>query len=216
MELRKRARARKLADELDLDRELSANPLKWLQFHTKTRDNHWREKGTEPYCRFPDLPYMPKLFELMASERRLFLPKSREMMLSWAVVGYSVHTCQWHPNTEIIIQSEKESKSLDLVVGRGTPGYARVLWERQDEFLKRLHPLTKDIEEMPADLLSWKNGSSIRAVASGAAQVRQYHPAIWIMDEAAFLPEAAASYDTAELVSSQIFVISTAGPSCTA
>jgi hypothetical protein len=66
---------------------------------------------------------------------------------------------------------------------------------------------------MPADLLSWKSGSSIRAVASGSAQVRQYHPAIWIMDEAAFLPEAAASYDAAEPVSSQIFVISTAGPS---
>jgi len=188
------------------------DPLEWLQHYTKTRDDHWREKGTDPYCEFPDLPYMSKLFELMASERRLFVPKSREMMLSWAVVGYAVHLCQWHPNTQVIIQSEREAKSVDLVVGRGVPGYARVLWEKHDEFLKRLHPLKKPIDEMPADLLSWKNGSSIRGVPSGADQTRQYHPSLFIMDEAAFLSEAAARYDTAEPVSSQIFVISTAGP----
>jgi hypothetical protein len=149
----------------------------------------------------------------MKTSRRLFVPKSREMMLSWALVGYAVHVCQWNPNTQVIIQSEREAKSVDLVVGRGVPGYARVLWERQDEFLKRLHPLTKPIDDMPADLLSWKNGSSIRGVPSGANQVRQYHPAIWIMDEAAFLSEAQESYNTAEPVSSQIFVVSSAGPS---
>jgi hypothetical protein len=188
------------------------DPLEWLQHYTKTRDDHWREKGTDPYCEFPKLPYMPKLFELMASSRRLFLPKSREMMLSWAVVGYAVHLCQWHPNIQVIIQSEREAKSVDLVVGHGVPGYARVLWEKQDDFLKHLHALTKSIEDMPADVLSWANGSSIRGVPSGANQVRQYHPSLFIMDEAAFLSEAAASYDTAEPVSSQIFVISTAGP----
>jgi hypothetical protein len=199
--------------EAAINEHCRRDPLYWLQRWTKTRDNHWREKGTEPYCKFPDKPYFPKLFELMASERRLFLPKSREMILSWAVVGYAVHLCQWNPNTQVIIQSQREAKSFDLVVGRGTPGYARVLYEQQDEFLKRLHPLTKAIDDMPADLISWKNDSSILGVPSGAAQVRQYHPAIWIMDEAAFLSEAAASYDTAEPVSSQIFVISSAGPS---
>jgi hypothetical protein len=50
-------------------------------------------------------------------------------------------------------------------------------------------------------------------VASGADQFRQYHPALVILDEAAFLPGAAASYDTAEAVASQIIVVSSAGPS---
>jgi hypothetical protein len=121
---------------------------------------------------------MPRLFELLRSERRLFIPKSREMMLSWAVVGYAVWVAQWHENSQIILQSERESKSVDLVVGRGIPGYARVLWEQQDAFLKRLHPLTKPIDDMPGDL-----------------------------------SEAAASYDTAEPVATQIIVVSSAGPS---
>ena len=134
------------------------------------------------------------------------------MMLSWAVVGYATWLCQWHENTHAIIQSEREAKSVDLVVGRGIPGYARVLWEQQDDFLKIAHPLTKPIDDMPADLLTWKNGSSIRGVPSGSDQVRQYHPALVILDEAAFLTEASASYDTAESVSSQIIVVSSAGP----
>jgi hypothetical protein len=197
----------------EIEKKCARDPLYWLQHHTKTRDDHWREKGTEPYARFPDWPYFPRLFELMRSERRLFLPKSREMGLSWAVIADSVHLCQWNPNTHVIIQSEKETKSIDLVVGQGIPGYGRVLWEQQDEYLKILHPLTKRIEDMPGNLLTWANGSSIRGVPAGADQIRQYHPARFVMDEAAFLPEAAASYDTAEAVASQIIVVSSAGPS---
>jgi hypothetical protein len=97
------------------------------------------------------------------------------------------------------------------VAGKGIPGYARVCWEQQDECLKILHPPTKGIEDMPGNLLNWANGSSIRGVPAGADQIRQYHPARFVMDEAAFLPEAAASYDTAEAVASQIIVISSAG-----
>jgi len=180
--------------------------------HTKTRDDHWKEKGTEPYARFPDKPYFPFLFHLLKTERRLFLPKSREMGLSWAVIGDSVHMCQWNPNTHVIVQSAKEDKSIDLVVGKGIPGYARVLWEQQDDFLKLLHPLTKSIEDMPGDLLTWQNGSSLRGVPAGADQIRQYHPARFIMDEAAFLPEASASYGAAEPVADQIVVVSSAAP----
>jgi len=198
---------------LEANRELSTKPLLWLQHYTRTRDDHWKEKHTAPYARFPDKPYFPRLFELMASETHLFLPKSREMMLSWALIGYAVHLCQWTPNTQVIVQSEQEKKSVDLVVGRGKPGYARVLWEQQDEFLKRLHPLTKDIGKMPEDLLSWENNSTIQAVPSGPEQFRQPHPALVILDEAAFLTGAAASYDAALPVASQIIVVSSAGPS---
>jgi hypothetical protein len=189
------------------------DPLYWLMNHTKTRDDHWKEKGTQPYARFPQKPYFPFLFHLLATSRRLFLPKSREMGLSWAVIGWAVHQCQWYPSTHAIVQSEKASKSIDLVSGRDLPGYARTLYDQQDEFLKVMHPLTKASDEMAGDMLTWENKSSIQAVPGGADQIRQYHPAIFIMDKAAFMTEAAASYDTAEAVASQIIVVSSAGPS---
>ena len=61
-------------------------------------------------------------------------------------------------------------------------------------------------------MLTWENRLQVQAVPGGADQVRQYHPAIFIMDEAAFMTEAAASYDTAHPVASQIIVVSSAGP----
>jgi hypothetical protein len=82
-----------------LDRACSFDPLYWLQNFTKTFDEHWQEKRSQPYARFPDKPYMPWLFKLLTSERRLFIPKSREMMISWAVVGYGVWRCQFFPRT---------------------------------------------------------------------------------------------------------------------
>jgi hypothetical protein len=199
--------------EKTVDEMCRRDPLHWLAHHTRMRDDHYRDKGTEPYARWPNKPFFPWLFGLFRSERRLFIPKSREMGLSWAVMADSVHLCQWHENTHVIIQSEKETKSIDLVVGRGIPGYGRVIWEQQDECSKILHPLTKPIDEMPGNLLTWQNGSLIRGVPAGADQIRQYHPARFIMDEAAFLTEAAASYNAAEAVASQIIVVSSAAPS---
>jgi len=211
-ELRRRAKARKLAGEIEEDWKSRDDPLYWLQHHTMTRDDHWKDKGTQPHARFPDKPYFPYLFHLLQTERRLFLPKSREMGLSWAVIGWAVHQCQWFPNTQAIVQCEQAKKTIDLVCGKDLPGYARTLYDEQDGFLKRMHPLTKPSEEMAGERLSWRNGSSITAVPGGADQVRAYHPAIFIMDEAAFMAEGKASYDTGEPVCSQIIVVSSAGP----
>jgi hypothetical protein len=209
----KLARAARLANEIDWNNDCKKDPLHWLLKYTKTRDDHWKEKGTEPYAPFPDKPYFPYLFHLLQTERRLFLPKSREMGLSWAVIGFAVHQCQWYENTQVIVQSEQAKKAIELVSGKDLPGYARTLYDQQDAFLRRTHPLTKASDDMPGERLSWRNGSSITAVPGGADQVRAYHPAIFIMDEAAFMVEGKASYDTAEPVTSQIIVVSSAGPS---
>jgi hypothetical protein len=158
-------------------------------------------------------PYIPFLFAFLHQSKRLFIPKSREMMLSWAVMGYAVWLCQWHPEIQVIVQSAREDKSVDLVTGGERPGYTRVLWESQAEFLKILHPLTKPVDEMARDVFTWKNGSEIRGVPAGGDQFRQYHPYCCILEEASFLPEAEASYGAALPVASQIICVSSAGPS---
>jgi hypothetical protein len=188
-------------------------PLYWLQNHTKTFDEHWQQKGTQPYARFPSMPYFPRLFQLLQSERRLFIPKSREMMLSWAVIGYAVWLCQFFERTRVIVQSQKLEKVIDLVSGRGNPGYAETLFEQQDQFLKDRHPLVKPSTEMPGDMLAWVNGSTLHGVPSGADQIRQYHPTVAIFDEAAHMDEFAEAYGAAEPVASQIIAVSSAAPS---
>jgi len=201
--------ARRLQDE---DAKCSSDPLYWLTHHTKTRDDHWREKRTEPYAPFPMKPYMPFLFGCLQQSKRLFIPKSREMLLSWSVMAYAVWLCQFHPEMQVIVQSAREDKSVDLVTGGERSGYTRVLWESQPEFLKILHPLTKAVDDMARDVFTWKNGSEIRGVPAGGDQFRQYHPYCCILEEASFLPEAEASYGAALPVASQIICVSSAGP----
>jgi len=189
------------------------DPLYWLTNWTRTRDDHWREKGTEPFAKFPDLPYMPFTFELLRTKRRLFIPKSRDMMISWAVIGFLVWTAQWYGPAHIMIQTQKEDKAKDLVSGIDVPGYVRTLYEQQDDFLKILHPTPRPPKDMSSLVFTWTNGSKIEGVPAGAEQIRQYHPAIVFFDEAAFLDDFLGSYGAAEPVASQIIAVSSAAPS---
>lgn len=186
-----------------------------MQTQTKTFDNHWMQKKTEPWAPLPDKPYFRWLFERLMKLNRGFFPKSREMLLSWIVVGYCTWRCQFFPQTEVIFQSQKEDKVQDFISGRaGSPGYARTLWEQQEDWMRRAHPLAKKrSEDMPGTILAWKNGSIIRGVPSGADQIRQYHPTIVVFDEAAWLEAFRDSYDAANPVTSQIIAMSSASPS---
>ena len=188
-------------------------PLYWMQNHTKTHDEHWLEKGTKPDSPFPDKPYFPWLVWHLMNDRRQFIPKSREMMATWLLIGYGAWKAQFFPTVQVIVQTQKDEKVVDLIKGRGTPGYARTLYEQQPAWLKGRHPLTKAMKDLPEDLISWANGSSIRGVPKGADQIRQYHPTIVIFDEAAHLDEFRESYGAAEPVCSQIIAVSSAAPS---
>lgn len=189
-------------------------PLYWLQRHTKTFDEHWQAKGLDsPYQRFPNLPYFPKLFMLFLSARRLFIPKSREMMLTWAVMGYAVWACEFHQKTRVIVQCQKQEKANDLIKGVDAPGYARTLYEQQNDWLRNKCPLANRMEDFSAHRIVWRNGSVLMGVPSGADQVRQYHPTIFIVDEAAHINDFRASYEAADPVCIQIIAVSSAAPS---
>ena len=188
-------------------------PLYWLQECTETYDEHWVNKGlASPYAKFPRLPYWPWLFGILMREREILIPKSREMMISWAVVGYGVWHCQVFPRTRFIIQTQKEDKSIELVKGRGVPGYARTLYEGQTDRMKQEFRLTKPMTEMPANEISWANKSVIMGLPCGADQIRSYHPTLVLFDEAAHLDEFEAALANAEAVSAKIIAVSSVAP----
>lgn len=187
-------------------------PLYWLWHHTECFDEHWEKKGTQPYRPMDRLPYLPWLFELLMQEPTLFIAKSREMRVSWSLAAYCVWRCQVFARTRAMIQSQKQSKAAELVKGSGAPGYARTLWERQPEWLRKRFPLAGDVEDMPSDRLTWANSSTLQGVPSGADQVRLYHPTIFVVDEAAHIDDFQASYDAARPVAQQIIAASSAAP----
>lgn len=188
-------------------------PLWWATRCTETFDNHYMDKGLKgPYRPFPQLPYLPWLFHKLLNERILLIPKSREMLLSWAVVAYCVWACQLFPSTRVLIQSQKLEKSSELVKGTYPPGYGRTLYERQDDWLRERFPLATRMDDQPSDRLAWANGSAMQAIGRGADQVRLFHPTIFFVDEAAHMEECEASFGAALPVASQLILVSSAGP----
>jgi len=188
-------------------------PLWFAWYATQTCDYHYLDKGlATPYRSFPRLPYLPWLFAKLLTEKIVLVPKSREMMLSWAVMAYCVWACEIFPSTQVLVQSQKLDKASELVKGHHPPGYAFTLWDRQDPWLKKRFPLAMRPQDLPADKISWQNGSSIQGVGKGADQIRLFHPSIAVWDESAYIDEFGASLGAALPVAKQVIAVSSAGP----
>lgn len=173
-------------------------PLLWLTKYTRTEDQHWLAKGTEPVAPFPQYEYFEDGMALLLRESRLFIPKSREMMTSWLVCGYISWMTQWLPHIFWIIQTEKDDKAVQLVE------YCRILYRHQEPWMQARNPVVKD----NLNELVRQNGSRVLAVPKGENQVRLHHPYGYLMDEAAFLPEAEQCFNTVAPVAKQIVAVS--------
>lgn len=115
---------------------------------------------------------------------------------------HAAHQAQWF-KAEVIVQTDSEEKAKQLV------GYAECLYRNQDPWLKQLHPLASEPSQL---LLEWRDGGRVFGIPKGEHKIRMFHPTIYIMDEAAFLPEAEQCYNAAHPVCNQIIAISSAGP----
>jgi len=206
-ERRRREAEREKAErnEEESVRMMLADPLIWMQKYTQTKDSHWREAGaSSPYRPFPDKPYFRSLVELFQQEPILFVEKSRDMMISWLSVGLFTHTAMTTEGIEVLFQSQKMEKAVELVE------YAKILYERQHPAIRRRYPLRRG-KQSDAEL-EFQHGSRIIAIPGGGDQIRSYHPWGLFQDEAAFMPEAGESYDHAVPVCQKIVVVSSAGP----
>lgn len=184
------------------------DPYDWVAQHTKTRNEHWREEGLpSPYEPFPQCAYFAGLFEAFDRERVVWIEKSRDLMVSWACVAYLTFHAMTVPGRGVLFQTQKEDKVAPLI------GYAKCLWEHQDEALKEAFPLAKPMGQQSSVSLVFANGSYILGIPGGADQLRSYHPWGYLNDESSFQPEAGESYNEAlSVVAGKIILNSSAGP----
>lgn len=189
--------------ELIEDAKCQDDPLYWAQNWTLTENPHWEKQKLPFRSPFPQKPYFRHVFHEFRTSRLLFVPKSRDMMTSWSGLVWATHQAQW-AQAFVIVQTMKDDKAKELL------GYADCLYRNQPGWLKKLHPL----KSQSASEMEWGNKGRILAVPQGQHQIRTYHPTIYIMDEAAFLPEAEQCYGATLASSShvQIIAISSAGP----
>jgi hypothetical protein len=189
-------------EEIIEDWQCSESSLYWLQNLTKTENPKHADQGLQFKEPFPRKDYFAPIFQAFNTEDRLFIPKTREMLTSWCVMGDSAAKAQWH-RWFIVTQTEAEAKAFELV------SYVRILYENQPQWLKERHPLKS---EPSKNNIEWADGGRVLAIPAGENKIRLYHPTRYVMDEAAFLPEAEQCFNAAAPVCQQIIAISSAGP----
>jgi hypothetical protein len=106
--------------------------------------------------------------------------RRREMMTSWLACGYIAWMVEWHSHMFWVLQYEKDDKAVQLIE------YCRILHRNQQRWMQDCNPLVVDNTAE----LKLADGGHILAVPKGENQIRIHHPHGYLMDEAAFLPEA--------------------------
>jgi len=115
---------------------------------------------------------------------------------------------------ERALTGEETTKEVEgsLQSRRSTGGRTPPRYDRQPGWLREKYSLLKRMEDMPATIISWANGSTLQGVPKGADQIRQYHLTLLIVDEAAHVDDSEASHAAADPVCGQIIAVSSAAP----
>jgi hypothetical protein len=205
-------------------------PMYWLRTLTKTYNFHWRDQGLQPMAPFPYKPfpewwtqarldalpfehdftledtpdYLDVVMGYSLSTKRLCVPKSREMMTSWLVVGYITWECQFFEAIEWLSQSEKDDKAQGLIQ------YSGYLYTNQEPWLKARFPLVGVKQEANKHEIEWAHHSKHVAVPQGQRQVASHHPTGYFNDESAHQPAYKATINIVQPVAKQIICVSSA------
>lgn len=135
---------------------------------------------------FPiNLPYVKPIIEYWLNRRYFACEKSRDMVATWTMIVCHTWEGIFHEGREIFYQSEKGSKTRELVER------SFKIYKSQPKFLREIHPATfSQGQDKAGELIIPSLNSKIVGISQGPEQLRQYHPTALFVDEAAYHPEA--------------------------
>lgn len=168
------------------------DPWAFLQECVYTRDAVDQDN---PVKGFPDYEYLLFFTRLWQRERRIAVPKSRRMTMSWTCIALYVWESIFYQGKETAFVSKKEDDALELV-SRAEFIFSRI---PQDKIPRALLPTVAggSMKKSPPRI-EWDfgngNKSYIQGFPMGADQLRQYTFSGVFGDEAAFWPEAEKFY----------------------
>ncbi len=147
--------------------------------HVMTENVKNEETPRQP---FPDKPHLFYLIELLRTQNRLLVPKTRQMTVTWVVCAFFLHRMIFFPSRLIFFSSKKE---LDAEAMCERTKY---MYDGLPRWMKNISP----VEKKHCKLISERNRSQIIGVPAGADQLRSYTPTDIFADEAAFQDELRA------------------------
>ena len=174
-----------------------------LKNHLEVRHDMWGLKSKEVHSFFTELPtkrpfpasddpmfdYMRPIIETWLSEPLVCCEKSRDMMATWLFVTLYTWDTYFHNGRQNIFQSDKASKSMELVKR------AVFLIKNQPKFLRDQHKITVQSGNDRSGILSIPSiNSEILGFAQGPDQIRMHHPSGVFADEVAFQEKAGDTF----------------------
>lgn len=154
----------------------------WLSYHVITQDEHDHE---HPFAPLPFLykPWMWEVAWMWFNEHKLFIKKSRQMMVTWLILACELWNVQYSRGQRIAIQSKKEEDADNLLQRMWT------IYEHQPIWLKQ-----EGADAVFCELRFPQMQSVVMGVAQGPHQLRQYTFSRIFSDELGFQDNAKDAY----------------------
>lgn len=178
------------AAQAEARKRCAGDPVFYASF-VQTRDESDPDAPVKP---FPlDKPYVPRLLRDFLREQRSAVAKSRQVLATWTVCVFMTWWARFKPHQHVVFQTQKWDDAVEKVCMAGSQrdgGFAG-----RCQFIEQHLPawLQQSLREQEGKLL-YPNGSMIEALAGGKDQIRGKTPSLIVLDEAAFLEEARATY----------------------
>lgn len=182
------------ADPLERYKQLRDSPWLFLKHAVFTHDEI---DQAEPIKRFPvHLEYLRFLVLMWEKKRKLAIPKSRRLTVSWTFIALGLWDVIFHKGRSWAFVSKKELDSLELVQR------AKFIFDHipPDVISPDLLPKPRrgEMQSSPPTLEFPDIYSKIMGFPSGANQMRQRGFSGLLFDEVAFWEEGEAAFASAE------------------
>jgi hypothetical protein len=171
--------------------DCTKSPVEFSKF-CKTRDEHDLDNPIKQYP-VKEKEYLGYMLNELATNSVVFIPKSRQVLVTWSCCLYILWVAMFNPHRLIFVQSKKQEDAAELVsLGEDkSPGRIQLLYEYLPEWLKIYSPL---ITAPRYSRIEFKNGSKITGIAQGPDVLRQYTASVVYITEMAFQVKAREAY----------------------
>lgn len=174
--------------------QLRDDPWLFLKYATLTHDEVDQTNPIKPYP--SHLAYLRFLVEAWKGKKKIAVPKSRRLTVSWTFIGLALWDCLFHKGRSWALVSKKEEDSKELVQR------AKFIYDHipPEVITPDLLPKLKrgEMQSSPPVMDFEELYSKIQGFPSGANQMRQRGFSGLFFDEVAFWEEAEAAYASAE------------------
>jgi hypothetical protein len=168
----------------------SKDPSPFMDDCIITRDE--ADDGEVSEKRMPKKEYLYHVDKCFVQYPILAIPKSRRMLMTWRLLALHLWYGLFNANREIFIQSKKAEDSAYLLGDKRLMFMYNRLPTRHN--WPKVMRTIKGQGGVGFDLIELSNGSSYKAIAEGADQLRQYTASRIYCTEMAFWDRAEATW----------------------